>query len=654
MSEDGGVALVAVGGYGRGDLSPHSDLDILFVNRPRADVRDEVLKAILYPLWDAGFALGHAVVSPAGAVDRAERDLHAATSLLTARFVAGDRSLVEDLERRRDRWLARRKRQVLLRLTLALKERHEGVQRLGWTLAPHLKEDAGGLRDVHAIGWLAAAGGEVEPLSPAVVEARSLLLAAREALHGELPRPSDRIRSDLQATVAERLGFAGEQPTHQLMILVHRAGRVIESEVKAAMEKVQESMARGPRRSGSSAAINAFVRLEDGYLTTGSSGAEAALALVAAHSTTGRPVARRALATAKDSFEGQVRWSGSLLASFCELLEGGHALAALEMLDDLGAMTRLMPEWSAVRGQIQNDPWHRFTVDGHLFTTVAETRRSIEEDPVAAAAVREAEATRSLFVAALLHDIGKGSGGDHSIEGEAMARRIASRIGLSAEEVDAVAALVRHHLLLADTATRRDTDDPAVLAGVARLVGSPDRLRLLYVLTRADGLATGPLAWGDWKQSLVADLYRKVISWMESEERGWGRTGEAGSGEAASEAGPGEEGQPREGRSGGAPEGARMLESLPPSYAHSSSSEEIEQEMELLLRAPEQGEVGVAFRERSPARGSLSVCFRDRPGALARTAGVLALHRVDVLGALAYSTSDGLALERFEVELRPP
>ena len=245
------VAVVAVGGYGRGDVSPHSDVDLLVLVDDKRRPSPEDLRGLLYPLWDAGFQVGHAVCSPKEAIERARGDLEAATSLLEARLVAGPVGLMDEMTGRRRRWLERDGRRLARRLLEVTAERHLRVERAGWVLAPDLKQDVGGLRDLHAVGWLAAVAGWPRPAGrPELVRAGELLLAVREALHGQTRRRTDRVRADLQPAVAKALGLDGPDGVDRLMAAVHTAARTVEYLAAVETRTLAERLLGGPRRSG--------------------------------------------------------------------------------------------------------------------------------------------------------------------------------------------------------------------------------------------------------------------------------------------------------------------------------------------------------------------------------------------------------------------
>jgi [protein-PII] uridylyltransferase len=655
------VAVLAVGGYGRGEVSPHSDVDLLVLVDDKRRPSPEDLRGLLYPLWDAGFQVGHAVCSPKEAIERARGDLEAATSLLEARLVAGPVGLFDELTGRRRRWLERDGRRLARRLLEVTAERHLRVERAGWVLAPDLKQDVGGLRDLHAVSWLAAVAGWPRPAGrPELARAGELLLAVREALHGQSRRRTDRVRADLQPAVAKALGLEGEDATDRLMAAVHTAARTVEYLAAVETRTLAERLLGGPRRSGLVRRLEpGGIRIEDGLLvadptqaaTSGAppagTGPEAevllAMRLLAARARTGRQIARPTLAWLEGAFDRSPveTWSEPVRAAFMTVLRGPEVVGACELLDHVGGWPVLLPEWASVRGRVQHDPWHRYTVDGHAFAAAAELSRLLEQDQRAARTAAAAGDLDALYLAALLHDIGKGSGEDHSVAGELLARRALQRMGLAPDEVGEVAVLVRHHLLLVETATRRDLDDPSVVEGVAAALGSPRRVRLLHLLTVADGLATGPAAWNDWKGTLVADLAARVLHLLE-------RGAPAGPDDPEALARRIESTRPAL-----AGQAAHLLATLPDSYPSAVDDGLLADELELLADPPGPGAVRYRVDPAGDGHGLVMVCAADRPGTLARTTGVLALHRVSVLRAHVWSTSAGLALQRFAVQAPP-
>ena len=639
------LAVVAVGGYGRGDLSPHSDIDLLFLVPPKSDVTKATLRGLLYPLWDAGWQVGHATRTPKETIERLADDVDTATAILTARFISGSSELHEEFHDRLERQLAKNAKTLARRIVDATSERHRRVDRAGWVLAPDLKDDIGGLRDLHRLLWLQRLTGESATLPAELVRAGDVLLAAREALHGEVRRKTDELRIDLQPQVAKRLGFSSESPASELMFEVHSAARTIEHQGDLEAARIVESLVSGPKRSGWVERLGGGVKVEDGALTfaqSASTDTASCLHLIAAHSRTGRPIDSKAVKTLKAHFarEASGKWTSEMRETFFEILKGEHSIRALEILDQIDAWSALLPEWKRVRGLAQHDPYHRYTVDAHLFVTVFEIRRTLLEDPVAASAAQEAGRDAALLMAGLLHDVGKGSGFDHSVAGEQIAREICNRMDIDHETTDDICALVRWHLLLVDTATRRDLDDGAVIQEVAERIADGARLRLLYVLSVADGRATGPEGWSTWKGALVQELYRKALVALETGELP-ARSDVTARAREIEAYEPALAGRAEE-----------ILATMPPSYLDSTPIHDMVDDIRLLQRAPGRGEVTHRVYEGfEEGEAAVTVCVIDRPGTLARTAGVLALNRISVLRAQAFSTSTGLALERFVVRL---
>ncbi|MDP9069152.1 MAG: [protein-PII] uridylyltransferase [Actinomycetota bacterium] len=636
------IALVATGGYGRGDLSPHSDVDLLLLVRSAREVPAATVRGLLYPLWDAGFEVGHAVRTPKEGVERAGSDLDAATALLSSRFVAGERDLYEELVDRRRRWLAHDAKSLTRRINIATQQRHAAVERAGWVLAPHLKEDAGGLRDVHRAYWLSALSAEASP-PEALKEAEDVLLATREALHAHTNRRQDRIHIDLQPAVARVLGIEGDDAPRILMHELHSAARLVEHHSALFAQELTARLLGGPKRSGSRRVLGSSTRLDDGTLKLHDAtppSTTSALELLARRAHLNKPVSPQTIGVLATTF-AEARppeWKPDTLAAFLDLLRGPHVVDALELIDHTGGWRVLIPEWLRVRALAQHDPYHRYTVDAHLFVTVAELATVVRDDPVAARAATEVGDLDDLRLAALLHDIGKGSGEDHSVAGERLARAVCARIGMDAARTERVARLVRHHLTLVDTATRRDLDDGGVIAAVADAIPNPDDLRLLYILTVADGRATGPDGWSEWKAALVRDLYKKTLIALETGALPT-RSDVRARAEEVEAFEPGLAGRALD-----------VLETLPPSYVASTHLLEMVDDLRLLLQPPRRGDIRYRVDEGTePGQSALTVCITDRPGALARTAGVLSLHRLSVLRAQAFSSTRGLALQRFVV-----
>ncbi|MFD9564038.1 [protein-PII] uridylyltransferase [Streptomyces sp. NPDC059994] len=512
-----GAALMAVGGYGRGELSPRSDLDLVLVHDGSANASavSALADSLWYPVWDLGLALDHSVRTPAEARRTAGADLKVHLGLLDARHLAGEQSLTASL---RTAVLADWRNLApkrLPELDALCRERAERQGELQFLLEPDLKEARGGLRDATALravaaSWLADAPRE------GLGEARRRLLDVRDALHLATGRATDRLALQEQDAVAAALGVLDADV---LLRQVYEAARTIAyaSDVTwREVGRVLRARSARPRLRGllgGRTAAPERTPLAEGVVEQDG---EVVLALAAkperdpvlplraaaAAARSGLPVslhAVRRLAAAVRPLP--VPWPAEAREELVTLLGAGESTVPVwEALEAEGLITRLLPDWERVRCRPQRNAVHTWTVDRHLVET----------------AVRASSLTRRvgrpdlLLVAALLHDIGKGWPGDHSVAGEVIARDVATRIGFDKDDVAVIAVLVRHHLLLVETATRRDLDDPATVRAVAEAVGTVSTLELLHALTEADALATGPAAWSSWRGSLVADLVKRA------------------------------------------------------------------------------------------------------------------------------------------------
>ncbi|MEU6537578.1 [protein-PII] uridylyltransferase [Streptomyces sp. NPDC047000] len=511
-----GVSLVAVGGYGRGELSPRSDLDLLLLH----DGADPAAVAALadrlwYPVWDLGIALDHSVRTPAEARRTAGEDLKVQLGLLDARHLAGDLGLTAAL---RTTVLADWRNQAPKRLP-ELQElcagRADRQGELQYLLEPDLKEARGGLRDATtlravAASWLADAPRE------GLDDARRRLLDVRDALHLTTGRATDRLALQEQDQVAAELGLLDADT---LLRQVYEAARVISYASDVTWREVGRVLRSRAVRPRLRAMLGGGKPVPDrSPLAEGVVEQEGEVVLARAARPDRDPVLplRAAAAAAQAGLPlslhavrrlaGTVRplptpWPAEAREQLVTLLGSGHPTVEVwEALEAEGLITKLLPDWERVRCRPQRNAVHVWTVDRHLIET----------------AVRASEFTRRvsrpdlLLVAALLHDIGKGWPGDHSVAGEIIARDVAARIGFDGADVAVLATLVRHHLLLIETATRRDLEDPATVRAVAEAVGTQSTLELLHALTEADALATGPAAWSSWRGWLVTELVRRV------------------------------------------------------------------------------------------------------------------------------------------------
>ncbi|MEU8784546.1 [protein-PII] uridylyltransferase [Streptomyces sp. NPDC048637] len=626
-----GTALVAVGGYGRGELSPRSDLDLLLLHDGRADAGALAALAdrLWYPVWDLGLDLDHSVRTPAQARKAAREDLKVQLGLLDARHLAGDPELTAALRTTAYADWRESAPKRLPELHDLCQERAERQGELQYLLEPDLKDARGGLRDATALRAVAASWLADAPRG-GLEAARTRLLDARDALHLTTGRATDRLSLQEQDQVATALGMldadallrqtyeSARTISYAADVTWREVGRVLRARsVKPTLRGLLHGRTAG--KGERSPLAEGVVELDGEAVLARTTRPERDPVLVlraaAAAAQAGLPLATHAIrrcATAIATRPLPVPWPAEAREQLVTLLGAGtHTVPVWEALEAEGIITRLLPDWERVRCRPQRNPVHTWTVDRHLVETAVR----------ASALTRRVHRPDLLLIAALLHDIGKGWPGDHSVAGETIARDMAARLGFDARDTAVIATLVRHHLLLIETATRRDLDDPATVGAVAEAVGSTRTLELLHALTEADALATGPAAWSAWRGGLVADLVKRVAARLAGEPD----TEMRGAGEPTAE----QERLAIEARRTGGPVLALHARAEAPTGADTGPE----------TPAPAQEPVGVELLIAVPAhpspgrRPSTSPAGAPPTGVLPAAAGVLALHRLTVRAA---------------------
>lgn len=503
---DSGAALVAVGGFGRGELAPYSDLDVVLVSDEGVDVQ-AVAEKVWYPIWDSGAKLDHSVRTMPEMVAAADADLKVTLGLLDVRHLAGDPGLTLRLRTEMLAHWRRGSRERLPALHDLVRARHELVGELAHLSVPDVKEAEGGLRDATVLKALVATW-LVDVPHVELERGRLALLDVRDVVQEVAGRGTDRIAPEMWSDVGHRLGLADARAAQ---VHVRELGRRIAHLSHLTWRRVDAALAepariRGPRRpqldpvargialSAREVVLDARARPADDPLLLLRAAAEAAERDVVLAPATAARLAREVPPL-------PTPWPAEARQLLVRLLASGRGLLGVwETLEETGALHGILPEWERIRLLPHASAIHRFTVDRHVVETCVE----------ASALIRNVARPDVLMVAALLHDIGKGSLTAHSVAGEPIAREIAERLGFAPDAVDLVARLVRWHLLLAETATTRDPDDPATVDLVASRLGSVEALDLLLALTEADARATAPKAWSSWRAGLVRDLARRA------------------------------------------------------------------------------------------------------------------------------------------------
>jgi [protein-PII] uridylyltransferase len=590
---------------------------------------------VFYPFWDAGITLGHAVRTVGDCLSEASERLDVLCSLLDARLVAGDGALVEDLERRLGAAVGKRRAHWIDALADDAAARHRGPAACSTSLEPDLKEGSGGLRDVHAVGWgIAISGADLVrgDEQRTLDEAEEFLIRLRSSLHLLTGKKTDRLVKDHQADLAPVFGFdatAGLDAADALMRGLFEHGRHVEHIRALVLER-----ARDPRPSaGAASPPTSPEDVLEALLEMSRSGAPPPPGWLDALSSV-------------DLGPAPFVWTERMRSAFLALLATGDSgVSALEVLDRAGLLVAYIPEWEPVRSRPQRDPYHRYTVDMHLTATVATVAEMLEgksDDDALTAAVSAVTDPDALLLGALLHDIGKTGEGRHVEVGARAAAEALRRMGIPEGTRERAELLVREHLLLSDTATRRDLGDPNIVLDVAARVEDPERLAMLYLLSVADAEATGPHASTPWRMGLVRELVGRVEHVLERRDMDHERAGELRSRTERA----------RELLSSEQPEAvAGYLERLPRPYLLAVPPEDVAAHFNLLSSPIGSAEVRTAARAGS-RRGTweLAVVAADRPGLLARMAGSLALAGLSILSAQAFTTEDGVAIDLFVVE----
>ena len=505
------IALAAVGGYGRGELSPGSDLDILILHNGR--VSPEVLKAVvnevLYPLWDKT-SVDHSVRTRSETRDSASSDLRVATGLLDIRLIAGNADLVAAVQADSLEYWRKDAKRNLPELEKSLSERHERAGELAYLLEPDLKEARGGLRDIQALRAISISGAVPVPLEK-ISWAEAILNNVREALHTASGRGKDRLLFQEQDKVAAILKY---KDADSMMSDVARAARSVDYLLDytwhALEHKGKDGLGRLIRRprvvnvAKNVSAINREIIIDQ--FTSLDTDPVVGLRAAATAAQLGLPLSLdtcTSLSLALNDGQGAIPnpWPREARELLVSLIGAGEAMVNIfETLDQEEIIFHWIPEWRSVRSLPQRNALHRHTVDRHMVETAVHAGKL----------TRKVHRPDLLLFAALFHDIGKGTLEDHSERGERLIEPIARRIGFEEKDIETLRILVKHHLLLSSTATRRDLDDPATIQSVLALIPDANTLELLHALSIADGEATGSAGWSDWKATLVSELVNRT------------------------------------------------------------------------------------------------------------------------------------------------
>lgn len=669
------LSVIAVGGYGRGEMAPWSDVDLLFLTpaRPPAWV-EAVVETMLYLLWDARIQVGHAVRDTAACLRMAENDLTIRTTLLDMRPVCGDAARQEALAADTRRLLRADSRGFIAGKLEEREARHEAADGSRYLLNPDLKDGKGGLRDLQTLFWLARAVHGPMRLPDFVAaglfeadEAAALAHAARDLwtwrfhLHYAAGRAEERLHFEYQEHIAEALGYAGRnglRPVENFMRDYYRTAKRVgdlTGVLCAALEQRQEKERPGFRRllarfgiTERGGQIEGFP-VDNGRLTLESDSAmeedpHVMLRLFAVSQRTGalvHPDALRRIVRNLHLIDDDLRADPQANRRFLDILTARESPArTLRKMSETGVLGRFLPEFDHVVGLMQFDRYHHYTVDEHMmlaldvFTRI-ERGELRHRHPLASELVDTVSARRALMVAIFLHDVGKGLGGDHSEKGADIVARLCPRLGLDPAETDTAIWLTRHHLAMNHTAQQRDINDPGTVRGFATEVQDRERLALLLILTVCDLTSVAPDLWNDWKAQLIRDLYAATLRFLDR-----------GQAALSTDEPVIETKQALRGRLADLPAAdvAEFEESMPPAFWLGLDGDTHETIARMVTRR-HAADCDIRL-DRDDFRGATKACVyaRDKPGLLAEIAAGFAATRATVVELRSYTSRLGTAV----------
>ncbi len=664
---DRGIALVAVGGYGRGALYPNSDVDVL-VLLPDARAPDSAIERFIGALWDSGLEPGHSVRTVAECVEEAAKDVTVDTSLMESRLVAGDAALLADLDGR-----LRQRRPVRDFFEAKLKEqkrRHDRFQEAAYNLEPNIKESPGGLRDLQMVLWLARAAdlgrswkelAEQDLITPREAAAIALnervLQDLRIRLHYLAGRREDRLVFDHQIEIARQLKLKkhpGMAPSDLLMRRYYLAAKAIwrfnQILLANLFDRITPRSERKVRKLDDDfqvVNVNLDVRNEKLFEKKPGAILEAFRRLQDHRELVGPgPTTLRALSRALPLINRAFREDPANRRRFMEIMRSERLTWVLRRMSRYGVLGRYLPAFGRIVGQMQHDLFHVYTVDEHILMVVRNLRRFRiprfdHEYPFLSQLMQEFDHPEVLYLGALFHDIAKGRGGDHSHLGTKDAARFCREHGLSNADAQLIAWLVEHHLVMSATAQKQDLTDPEVISGFATLVGDERTLAALYILTVADIRGTSPAVWNAWKGKLLEDLFRSTRRVLR------GETDYAASAIVAKRA-----------------EALRIFRQYVPEAGKSEAlwkhlDDHYFQRFEVTeiawhtrtLWARITPDKPIVRARLSPVGEGLQVLVYapDQPGLFARITGFFERMQFDVAAAKIYTTQHGFALDSFQV-----
>jgi [protein-PII] uridylyltransferase len=669
-------AIVALGGYGREELCVHSDIDLLFLfGKTVPPVTEDLIKEVVYPLWDLGYDVGHVTRSLKECLGLAAKDIEVLTALLDARFICGSSLLYSELMSQiQAKVLGKRSVNIISKLVENNVERHERFGDSSYLLEPNLKEGQGGLRDYHTMLWIARIESNImqprdleicgyltHPGYRDLCESLSFILNVRNHLHYMAGRKCDQLHLEYQTPLAKKLEFRrenGQKPVEQFLGGLH-----------GHMESLKEQYLLFILEQGYT---HSRKRKPVQFVETDCKGLEVQRGMLFFESSEGilktpellmrifEESARLRLPLSGEAkhlvgefgflVDDRFRKSPANLRSFEKILTApAHQFSVLSEMLSTGFLACYIPAFKGITHRIQYDEYHIYPVDKHSLLTVRTAKNfgnaeTLSSYPLCHNLYKALPNKKLLLWAALLHDIGKGRPGEgHSEKGADMAKMLLTDFGFSPRDIDTIVYLIRAHLFVANTATRRDINDEETAIFCARGIKDPDRLKMLYLLTVADSMTTGPKAWNEWTGALIRNLFFKVLSTMEK-------------GELATEEAILNVERKQETLLASVPDPkAReelgfLLKFMSPRYLLYSRAEEMVEHVKLYKALGDRPFAWNILRTPESNTRTITVCATDRPGLFSKIAGTFTLNGLNILHCQIYTWRNNVALDIFEVE----
>jgi [protein-PII] uridylyltransferase len=673
-------AIIALGGYGREEQCIHSDVDLLFLFKKRVPPEAEgLIKEMVYPLWDIGLDVGYATRSLKECLALASRDFEILTPILDARFICGWSLLYSDLmDKVRQKITGKRSRTIINWLVERNNARHAQFGDSAYLLEPNLKEGQGGLRDYHTMLWI----GQIEMnmnqprdleylglLSHEEFQTLSASLAfiwnVRNRIHQLCGRKCDQLNFENQIKLADAMNYKqinGQQPVERFLGDLHGRMESLKQQHLMFLHELglEKKRRRKKRKSQKQTRVDGLEVIKWGMLNFEAPEKiiESPDLLMKIFEESARlkiPLSAEAKRLVRD-FLSQVnakfRKSEPIVKAFERIL--GAPAPEFNVLNEMlntGFLVRFIPEFRSILNRIQYDEYHLYPVDKHLLRTVKTiknfgTAKDSSLEPLCGQIYGELKNKLPLLWAGLLHDIGKGQAEEgHAESGAEMIKKLLTTKGLDSNVVDSVAFLVREHLLLIKTATRRDIYDEETSIFVARRIKDVERLKMLYLLTVADSISTGPMAWNQWTAALLRDFFLKVLNVLEKGELATAEAVEIVEKKKTAIIATAESTKAQN-------QLTALMEVMSPRYLLYMPTDEIKAHIKLYDRLGDNEFIWDIKRSADANTRTVTICAKDRPGLISRIAGVFTLHNIDILDVQVFTWRNTIALDIFMV--KPP